>query len=65
MWALLFFDKAVAQQDEKIVWRIAGSGAVDIQAEDQDGTRIRPILGAQISSEFELGATGRRMGRGI
>ena len=26
MWALLFFDKAHAKEDLKIVWRITGSG---------------------------------------
>ncbi len=44
MWALLFFDEAQAKKDEKIVWRITGTGKqFDIHAKHEDGTLIRPI----------------------
>ena len=44
MWALLFFDKAQAHQEVKIVWRITGSGKqFDAQAQLEDGTIIHPI----------------------
>ena len=43
MWALLFFDQAKAKEDEKIVWRITGTGKqFDVQAKHEDGTIIRP-----------------------
>ncbi len=46
MWALLFFDQAQAGKDEKIVWRITGSGRqFSVQARNDDGTMIFPIWG--------------------
>lgn len=36
MWALLFFDKAYAKRDEKIVWRITGTGKqFDVQSQHE------------------------------
>jgi hypothetical protein len=44
MWALLFFDKAHAKEEAKIVWRITGSGKQFIvQGRHEDGTVISPI----------------------
>jgi hypothetical protein len=44
LWALLFFDKAQVNQEEKIVWRITGTGKqFDIYAQHTDGTIIHPI----------------------
>jgi len=44
LWALLFFDKAYAKQEVKIVWRITGTGKqFDIYAQHTDGTIIHPI----------------------
>ena len=46
MWALLFFDKAHAKQDLKIVWRITGSGKqFTVQARHEDGTVSFPTWG--------------------
>jgi hypothetical protein len=46
LWALLFFDKAQANTEEKIVWRITGTGKqFDIFAQHEDGTIIHPIWG--------------------
>ena len=57
LWALLFFDKAQASQDEKIVWRITsiGTGNFEVQARHEDGTLIRPIWGPEyhVSSSWE------------
>jgi hypothetical protein len=44
MWALLFFETAHTNEDEKIVWRITGeSDGFQAQAESEDGTIIQPI----------------------
>ena len=44
LWALLFFDKAQANTEEKIVWRITGTGRqFDVIAQHEDGTIIHPI----------------------
>ncbi len=44
LWALLFFDKAQSGKEEKIVWRITGTGKqFDAQAQHADGTIIRPV----------------------
>ena len=44
MWALLFFDKAHAKEDEKFVWRITGTGMdFTARAQNEDGTSISPI----------------------
>ncbi len=46
MWALLFFDKAYAKEDLKIVWRITGSGKqFTVQARNEDGTIVFPTWG--------------------
>ena len=43
MWALLFFDTAHVNEDEKIVWRITGEGnAFDVEAKSGKGTVIHP-----------------------
>jgi hypothetical protein len=44
IWALLFFDTARANEEEKIVWRITGDGyEFDAQAKSEQGTIIQPI----------------------
>ena len=59
MWALLFFDKAYAKKDEKIVWRITGTGKqFDVQAQHEDGTIIRPIWGP----DYHGGSSWKRPG---
>jgi hypothetical protein len=65
MWALLFFDKAEARKDEKIVWRITGSGALDIQAQHEDGTRIRPIWGPEYHASSNWKRPGDEWGTGF
>ncbi len=59
MWALLFFDKAQANKDEKIVWRITGTGTqFDVQAKHEDGTIAQPTWGP----EYHGGSTWERPG---
>src|SRR5512146_2405770 len=59
MWALLFFDRAQAKEEEKIVWRITGIGKqFDAQAQHEDGTIIHPIWGP----EYHGGSNWERPG---
>ncbi len=59
LWALLFFDKAQAQQDLKIVWRITGTGSpFTIKAQHTDGTIVKPIWGP----EYHGGSSWQRPG---
>jgi hypothetical protein len=43
IWVLLFFDQAQSKTDEKIVWRVTGTGSFNVQAQHEDGTIIQPI----------------------
>ena len=44
LWALLFFNNAWANADQKIVWRITGEdGTFEVQAQSESGTVIQPI----------------------
>ena len=66
IWALLFFDKAYAKQDEKIVWRIAGTGKqFDIHAQHQDGTIIHPIWGPEYHASSNWNRPGDEWGTGF
>ena len=47
IWALLFFGKAQALSDAKIVWRLSGSGRPDFRAENENGTIIQPNWGPE------------------
>lgn len=66
MWALLFFDKAHAKQDEKIVWRITGTGTqFEVQARHEDGTIIRPIWGPDYHGGSNWERPGDEWGTGF
>jgi hypothetical protein len=66
MWALLFFDKAHAKKDEKIVWRITGTGKqFDAQAQHEDGTIIRPIWGPDYHGGSNWERPGDEWGTGF
>jgi hypothetical protein len=59
VWALLFFDTAHANEDEKIVWRITGeSDQLDAQAQSEGGTVIQPIW-----KEYHGGSNWQRPGQ--
>ncbi len=66
MWALLFFDKAQAKQDEKIVWRITGTGMqLDAQAKHEDGTIIHPSWGPEYHGGSNWERPGEEWGTGF
>jgi hypothetical protein len=66
LWALLFFDKAYAQQEVKIVWRIAGTGKkFDITAQHEDGTIIHPIWGPEYHGGSNWERPGDEWGTGF
>jgi hypothetical protein len=65
MWALLFFDKAQSMIDEKIVWRISGIGQPDFQAQNEDGTVVRPIWGPDYHESSTWDRPGEEWGTGF
>ena len=59
VWALPFFERAYANEDEKIVWRITGEGDhFQAQAQSEDGTVIQPIW-----IEYHGGSNWQRPGQ--
>jgi len=59
LWALLFFETAHVDEDEKIVWRISGEGdQFQAQAENEEGTRIQPVW-----MEYHGGSNWQRPGQ--
>ena len=65
MWALLFFDKAHANMDEKFVWRITGSGEFHIQAQNEKGEIILPIWGPEYHGGSNWERPGDEWGTGF
>jgi hypothetical protein len=66
IWALLFFDKAQAKKEEKIVWRITGTGKqFDIRAQHEDGTIIHPIWGPEYHGSSNWERPGDEWGTGF
>ena len=66
IWALLFFDKAYAKQEMKIVWRIKGTGKqFDIKAQHEDGTIIHPIWGPEYHGSSNWERPGDEWGTGF
>ena len=66
LWALLFFDKAYAKQEAKIVWRITGTGKqFDITARHEDGTIIHPIWGPEYHGSSNWERPGDEWGTGF
>ncbi len=66
LWALLFFDKAQANKEEKIVWRITGTGKqFDIMARHEDGTIIHPIWGPEYHGGSNWERPGDEWGTGF
>ena len=59
VWALLFFETAHTNEDEKIVWRITGEGdEFHAQAQSEDGTNWAPIW-----TEYHGGSNWHRPGQ--
>jgi len=68
LWALLFFDKPLAQTDLKIVWRMAGVGGAfspSFQARHPDGTIIAPIWGPEFHGSSNWDRPGDEWGTGF
>ena len=66
MWALLFFDKAYTKKEEKIVWRITGTGKqFDVKAQHEDGTIIHPIWGPEYHGSSNWERPGDEWGTGF
>ena len=66
VWALLFFDRAQARQDEKIVWRITGTGGpLQIRAQHEDGTITQPIWGPEYHDSSSWDRPGAEWGTGF
>lgn len=66
MWALLFFDKAHAKQDVKIVWRMTGSDKLfSVAARHDDGTVISPIWGPDDHGRSNWDRPGDEWGTGF
>jgi hypothetical protein len=66
LWALLFFDKAQAGKDLKIVWRMTGSGEqFSIQAKHEDGTTVSPIWGPEYHGGSSWHRPGEEWGTGF
>jgi hypothetical protein len=59
VWALLFFETAHVNEDEKIVWRITGEeDQFQAQAASEDGTIIEPVW-----MEYHGGSNWHRPGQ--
>ena len=59
MWALLFFETAQANEEEKIVWRITGeSDEFQAHAQNDEGTVVEPTW-----IEYHGGSNWQRPGQ--
>ena len=65
IWALLFFDTARTLTDEKIVWRISGSGQLDFRAENGNGIVIHPVWGPDFHESSNWNRPGEEWGTGF
>lgn len=68
IWALLFFEKAQANRDLKIVWRVTVTGPgteIHVQAQNEEGTIIQPIWGPEFHPESNWERPGTEWGTGF
>jgi hypothetical protein len=66
VWALLFFDKAQAEQELKIVWKITGTdGELTVQARGEDGTVLSPVWGPEAHEGSNWNRPGDEWGTGF
>jgi len=66
LWALLFFDKAQAGKELKIVWRMTGGGDLfRVQARHEDGTTISPSWGPEYHNSSSWQRPGLEWGTGF
>ena len=65
VWALLFFDQAKVNEEEKIVWRITGGGELTIQAQNAEGTILSPTWGPEYHDSSSWTRPGQEWGTGF
>jgi hypothetical protein len=66
MWALLFFETAHTNEDEKIVWRITEEGKeFHAQAQNENGKVILPIWGPEYHGGSNWERPGQEWGTGF
>ena len=68
LWALLFFDKAYAKQDLKIVWKVTFSGTgpgFQVQAENETGIKVMPVWGPEFHESSNWNRPGTEYGTGF
>jgi hypothetical protein len=66
IWALLFFGKAYATEEVKIVWRITGTDEpFTVQGRHEDGTVISPIWGPEAHAGSNWDRPGDEWGTGF
>ena len=66
LWVLLFFDEALAKQDEKIVWRISGPGGdLTVRAHNEAGETISPVWGPEYHGSSNWNRPGAEWGTGF
>ena len=68
LWALLFFDKAHANEDLKFVWRVTftGTGAgFHAEAKKENGTTILPVWGPEFHESSSWKRPGEEWGTGF
>ena len=66
MWALLFFETAHTNEDEKIAWRITGEGdEFHAEARNENGKVILPIWGPEYHGDSNWDRPGTEWGTGF
>jgi hypothetical protein len=66
LWALVFGSLPIRTDREvKIVWRMTGTGPLDLIAEHEDGTRVRPVWGPQEHAGSTWERPGEEWGSGF
>lgn len=66
VWALLFFNQAIAEQELKIVWKVAGAeGDLTVEARGEDGTVLSPIWGPEMHEGSNWDRPGAEWGTGF
>ncbi len=66
LWALLFFNKAHANEDLKFVWRITGiGGEFTVQAQHENGITTLPIWGPEYHESSSWQRPGVEYGTGF
>ena len=65
LWALLFFGRAQANVEVKIVWRVTGTGEFVVEGRHEDGTVISPVWGPEAHDSSNWERPGMEWGTGF